>query len=1177
MARVWTPEQTKAIETRGKTLLVSAAAGSGKTSTLTERIIRSITDKGIRADLSRMLIVTFTRASAADMKKKISEALAEAIARDPRDKHLATQMMFLESAKISTIDSFYYDLVKSNFAALSLPGNLRIGDSSEMTLLYRNELESVIERFYNEEPDFPWFMEHFSSLRNSSSAVSIFLSVYQSLLSYKDGIELLQKYEREVAPSPERGFFDTPHGVYIKKQALSRLAHCISVLEAACEHFSLSDNPKLAANYLPAFQNDLDTALAVKAAILEGSYEKAKDLLDAYKPLSLKVVKGELDEMTKRYKKELRDEVKKILSELGDDFFAWTPDELTLLANKYAAVLHMLYRLLSEFEARLMEEKRASGVFDFADIRRFAMMLTVKENGEPTELALAYRERFDEIYIDEYQDVDEVQDLIFRTIAKENNRFMVGDIKQSIYGFRGANSEVFAGYKKGFPLLGADGVTGNNASIFMSDNFRCDESIVKFSNLVFSHLFSVCGESIGYQKEDDLRFSKPVSPNQPRTKVTLALVGKKDPDVPKSPLKTPYDEAYWIATEIERLVGKEKKADGSLIQYRDVTVLMRGKTDLPVIKEVFDRFSIPNKSNEISDFFENPDVLLILSLLSSIDNPRRDVSLAGALRSPFFGFTMDDLVAIRRNAENGLSLYDDLLKAAENETEPLGQKCKRFADTLTYWRHKAQTLPTSKLLKKLYRDLSVMSLSGGKSENLLRLYEYARSYEASGYKGLGSFISYVNELIERGTTLANNDGDKDINAVSLMTIHHSKGLEFPVCFLYGCGKSTQPPNGDGLIFDPHLGFAFWLRDESGFGKLASPFKHAVAARSEETEQEGLIRVLYVALTRARERLYLTAAVPDPDKLFANAADLARFSDPYSLLTAKSYLKWITAALHGKHTDDVLQIVQVDKIHSLPTPVSQETSREEKEILPDEALKATLLERFRFVYPYEHISDLPAKLSVSRLYPEVLDEEEELSLLDDSFLMPESLISTKKANAAERGTATHTFLQFCNLEFAKKYGVKEELARLVEHRFLDPKMADIVNVRQLERFFESDLFSRIRTAKRVWREQRFNILLPAADFTAEEEKKQLLVDETIAVQGVIDLFFEEENGDVILVDYKTDHLTDDELRDPTLAMKKLAERHSEQVAYYAKAIEQMCGKPPRERLIYSLPLGNTLAL
>lgn len=1175
MARTWTSEQQKAIETRGKTLLVSAAAGSGKTSTLTERIIRSITDKNIRADLSRMLIVTFTRASAADMKKKISEALAEAIAKDPSDRHLATQMMLLDSAKICTIDSFYYDLVKTNFSALSLPGDLRIGDSSEMALLYRNELEAVIERFYNEEPDFPPFIEHFTTLRNSESAVNIFLSVYQKVLSYREGLALLERYANDLTLSHGTDFFRTPHGIYAKKSTLARLEHCISVLEAACEHFTLSENPTIAPNYLPAFQNDLDTALAVKDALVRGSYEDVKARLDAYTPLALgRGVRG-ADELTVRYKG-LRDDVKGSLLEIKNTYFAFSAEELSLLASKYACVLRMMHRVLSEFEDRLFEEKRARGVFEFADIRRFAMKLTVKENGEPTDLALAYRERFDEIYIDEYQDVDEVQDLIFRTISKDNNRFMVGDIKQSIYGFRGANSDVFAGYKKTFPILAGGSQAGDAASVFMSDNFRCDENIVKFSNLVFSHLFSVCGENIGYQKEDDLKFSKLVPPDCQPQRVILALTGNEDPSMPKSPLKAPYDEAYWIATEIRRLVGKEKKADGSPIQYRDVTILSRGKRDFPILKDVLDRFSIPSKSDEITDFFENPDVLLILSLLCSIDNPRRDVSLAGTLRSPFFGFTMDDLVVIRRGGTGELSLYDDLVEVAKDKDSALGQKCKRFVDTLAYWRHKARSLPTSKLLKKLYRDLSVLSISNGKSENLLRLYEYARGYEASGYRGLNSFVAYVNELIERGTTLENNEGDKDINAVSIMTVHHSKGLEFPVCFLYGCGKDSSGGGKDDLIFDPTLGFAFWLRDESGFGKIDTPFKHAITARSEALGREEEMRILYVALTRARERLYLTASVSKPDKLWETAASLAQFSDPYSLLDTRSYLKWITAAIYGKATEDILTVVRVDKIYELPTLVSQETSAKE-EPLPDRELQALLEKRFNFVYPYEHVSDLPAKLSVSKLYPTVLDEEEELSLYEDTFLLPESLITAEKASAAERGTATHTFLQFCDFEFAKRNGVREELARLVEKCFIDKRMAEIVNVRQLERFFESDLFSRMRAAKRLWREQRFNILLPAVEFTSETEKKDLLQNENIAVQGVIDLFFEEENGNIVLVDYKTDYLTEEERQDPALAMKKLAERHGEQVTYYAKAIELMCGKAPAERLIYSLPLGNTLAL
>ncbi len=1167
MGRTWTTAQQKAIETRNKTLLVSAAAGSGKTSTLTERIIRSITDENIRADLSRMLIVTFTRASAADMKRKISEALSDAIAKDPENRHLADQMMLLESARISTIDSFYFDLVKSNATSLGIPENLRIADSSEISLLYRSEMEALVDVFYEKEPAFADFIENFTTIGNPASAIDTFLSVYQSLLSYQDGITLLCRYEAQLREAAKKDFLDTVYGETAKTQALAALDYLGNILQSAIHHFEHADNPKLITNYLPAFAADLETVNAAKKAILANSYEEAKLCFAQYTPMSLKAVK-DLDGDSLRYKA-LRDTVKKLLPSLGNKYFAFDPDEIAFLMQKTADVTEILYRFLQEFDNNVFAEKMAGNICDFADIRRFALKLTVKENGEPTDLALSYRERFDEIYIDEYQDVDEVQDLIFRSIAGSRGRFMVGDIKQSIYGFRGANPSVFADYKKSFPLL-ENAEESDTASIFMSNNFRCDKTVVDFSNLIFSYLFSGCGENIGYTPEDDLIFSKRTE-KEPH-KVVLALTANEEAKE-ESPLKAPYDEAVFIASEITRLVKEESKADGTPIRYEDITVMMRAKTDLTILEEVFERFGIPCQSGEETDFFENSDVLLMLAFLTSIDNPRRDISLAGVLRSPFFGFNMDDLIAIRKSGDGECSLYDDLLRVAEEEGT-LPKKCRDFLKTLGAWRHKAMTLPTSKLLKTLYRDMSVMSLSGSKSENLLRLYEYARSYESGIFKGLSSFVSYVNELIARGTKLESGEGESAENAVSIITIHHSKGLEFPVCFLYGCGKRFNTSSRENLKFDPDLGIGLKLHDESGFGQIDTPVRRAIMDRRAAAEREEEMRVLYVAFTRARERLYLTAAVSDPNKFRMRAENLALFSSAYSILAANSFLDWVMAALYGKQTEDILTTQEVPKIHTLPrTVMTPETEKERPEA--DPALLNTLKERFTFQYPYKHISELPAKLSVSKLYPTVLDETEELVLSDESFLLPDSLLSIQNATAAERGTATHTVLQFCNFDFAAKYGIEEEISRLCEHKFIDPKIAKIVNLAQLKRFFESKLFARIQKAKRVFREQRFNILLPATEFT--EDKKALLEGETIAVQGVIDLFFEEENGDIVLVDYKTDYLTPDELKDPDMAQRKLAERHGEQIRYYAKAIALMCGKEPTEKLIYSLPLADTLTL
>ncbi len=1201
MARKWTDAQLKAIETKNKTVLVSATAGSGKTTTLTERIIQSLTNEASPADLSKILVVTFTRASAADMKKKISDALSDAVNKNPHSSHLANQMMLLESAKISTIDSFYYDMVQSNAASLGIPETIRIADESEMSLLYRTEMENTIEEMYKDDASFSYFMENFSTMANIKSAVKTFISVYQNVLSYQEGIHLLCNFEEKLRIAATQPFFDTDYGKHFKKQVSDALEHIGKILDRTIDCFTHCDNAKVLEKYMPAVVSDRKTVIAAKAALAEDSYTKAKEIFDRYVPVSLgRGSVGDIDYDTKRYKDMRAKEVKDKLIDIRKNYFFATEDELSKLIMKTADITNTLYHLLERFEKRILKEKMAMGVCDFADIRRFALQLTVDENGAPTELADSYRERFDHIYIDEYQDVDEVQDLIFRAIARPKSRFMVGDIKQSIYSFRGANPSVFAGYKGGsFPLLGTSTEEDENVSIFMSDNFRCDKPVIDFSNLIFRYLFSHCGENIGYTvsddgiSPDDLVFSKDMKGRTPK-KVVLALTAneekkndKKKQDEPaekrteEEALHSGYDQAVWIATEIQRLIRDEKeefdtdekKKGHQKFFYKDITVMIRSNTDLPILEEVFEHFYIPCQCREKINFFENPDVLLMLSFLNTIDNPHRDISLAGTLRSPFFGFTMDELIAIRQGNEKDGSLYDNLLKCAEEDTL-LAKKCQDFLAVLTRLRHKAMTLPASKLLKSVYREMSVMSLSGSRSANLLRLYEYARSYEGSVFKGLSSFISYVNELIERDTLLESDGGTSGIDAVSIVTIHKSKGLEYPVCFLYGIDKKFNDANQENLKFDARYGIGLKLCDTSGFGKLDTPIYRTITDQKHIQNREEEMRILYVALTRAVERLYLVAAVSDPEKLRTNAENRAEFSSSYSIgMKTNCYIDWITAAIHNKPTNDFLTVVEVPKINTLPKRDIKKTDEEE---IPeaDQRLLEILKERFAFQYPYKRISEIPAKISVSKLHPRVLDETEELTLSDETFLLPDSLIGAEQASGAEKGTATHTVLQFCNFEFAEKYGIREEIERLCEHRFIDPNMAKIVNTVQLEKFFRSSLYKRIKNAKKLWREQRFNILLPAAEFT---EEKELFRNETVAVQGVIDLFFEDENGNIVLVDYKTDYLTPEELRNRDLAAKKLIERHSKQLSYYEKAIEQMCGKKPIETLIYSLPLANTLTL
>ena len=1186
----WTEAQLSAINTCGKTLLVSAAAGSGKTATLTERIIRSLTREEAPADLSRLLVVTFTRAAAADLKAKISTALSDALASDPANRHLASQIMLLGSAKICTIDSFYYDILKSNFQKLSLPGNLRIAETAEMALLYRAVMEDVIEDFYASDPDFEDFVDHFADVRSTDRITDIFISIYETLLSFREGVDMLASCERQLRASLTVDFFETPYGQAAKEEIVATLSYFRNIMLTAEAHFE--NDVKLSANYLPSFRHDRLTVEKVLTLVEENNYAEAREVLLAHKPISLKAVR-DCDEYTVRLK-DMRTDAQKQLKALKSDFFDPSPEEIADHMTTTAEVCGVAHRFLSAFDKKLLQEKLQRGLCDFSDIRRFVMKLIINEDGSPTPLALDLRERFDEIYIDEYQDTDEVQDLIFRTIAKPNNRFMVGDIKQSIYGFRGAEPSIFASYKRSMPLLGS---TDSDAySIFMSNNFRCDENIIRFSNLISSYLFTNCGESIEYTHDDDLIFSKKPPFDEytsPRVVVALAQSTEKEEVEDEEEATAEDPEALYIVSEIKRLLT-ECKADGTPIRPSDIAILMRNKAPMADLMDMLLRAGIPACSSEERSFFENPDVLLLLSLLSTIDNPQKDVPLTGTLCSPFYGFTLDDIVTIRHSVEENLSLFDAVEAYAKNENG-LAAKCCTFLASLSLWRERARALPVDRLLRELYRDFAVLSMRDASESNLLRLYEYARGFESGGFRGLYGFIRYINQVIDSGTKIGSEGGDSGADAVRLISIHHSKGLEFPVCFIYGTAKKFNVNfKRDRIQFAPAIGIGFCLHDESGLGYYDTPVRRAIINQKSRLEREEEMRVLYVAMTRARERLYVTAKVKDPDKHYEKAKNIAEFGKAYGIIKATSYLDWILAAIaNGGGTDALASVLSFrivsdgiipDAIES--EPACEEASAEISTPEADEALVAILKERFSFVYPFEHISDLPAKLSVSALYPAVLDESGDDTslesadldeLFEEAFTIPESFSIKTRASAADRGTATHTFLQFCDFDRVLASGVKEELARLAEARFMTREDAELVSVRQLEVFFEGSLFARLKKAKKVYREQRFNIFLPASDFTEDKEKAALLQDETIAVQGVIDLFFEEEDGSIVLCDYKTDYLTREEMAAPPLAAAKLQARHAQQLSYYAKAIEAMLGKAPDEVLIYSLPLGDSVKI
>ena len=1196
MAREWTNAQKAALGERDRTLLVSAAAGSGKTAVLTERIIRSLTDTENPADISRILIVTFTRAATGELRTRIAKALSAALAEDPDNTHLTRQLMLLGGAHISTIDSFYLDLVRANFAAAGFPPAFRLADDTELVSLRRELMNDTVDQMLAEVPDFSLVSDIFSDLRTETALTETLLSIADRLQKFPESIDILLRSADEMERGKEHPL-DTAWGeCYLFEvralalRGVTLFSHALSLFGAATP-----DN-KAGLKFAPLYGEIKERCEALLAATDVRDYARIRELLIS--PFTHALGRHKLlqpltpeEEAIRLLCEDFRSQSKwkKIAASLG----AFSPEEVGVSAAEGAAALRLLHETLRRYLSRYGEEKHRRALAEFTDVSRAAYRLLVDATGAPTPLAREISLRYDAIYIDEYQDTDAMQDATFRAISTPRNRFMVGDIKQSIYRFRGAQPAIFADYRKRFPALAACDKDAAEATVFMSDCFRCDESVIRFSNTVSGFLFANSADSIGYTKEDDLTFSKPAPHANEKCRVLLI---DPTPSDEKDEEDEGDAEARLVALEIKRLLDGGKKADGKPITPADIAVMMRSTKHARPIARALAAYGIPTNDTSRFNLFESPEVLCVYSLLAAIDNPFRDVSLAATLRSPFFGFSLDELVHLRAGADRALSLYETL-SAAEIKDTALAEKVASTLARIKLFREKARTLPVDRFLRYIYRETGVLSFGGYESgtkksrrANLYRLYEYARGFEANGFKGLYQFVRYIDDIMENGTKIPANEGERD--AVSLITIHHSKGLEYPVCFIVGTASTLNSDDTKpALLADEKLGCSLKLPNAGAFSRTNTFFRAATALALKRQNREEEMRVLYVAMTRARERLIVTArAHGSAEKLLAKSAAAAVLPAAYFTDTGNSYLEWILTALATTDHSAFAEVTLIPEAE-IPTPADALGAASEAEppaVTEDEAkILATLASRFNFTYAYEHLTRLPAKLSVSRLSPVALDVYD-----NDSATTPDALSAAdvdrllhsfertprfgkKEADAAARGTATHEFMQFCDFARAEQIGVRAELDRLIAEKFLPAEHREAVRIEELEAFFKSNFYASLKAAGQVWRETRFHIFLPAADFTKDPAFIAELGEEKLPIQGVIDLFYTDAEGRLILCDYKTDRLTPAELRDPRLAAKALSARHGQQLAYYARALQEICGKAPDKIYIYSLPLGDAV--
>ena len=635
--------------------------------------------------------------------------------------------------------------------------------------------------------------------------------------------------------------------------------------------------------------------------------------------------------------------------------------------------------------------------------------------------------------------------------------------------------------------------------------------------------------------------------------------------------------------------GKEKNADGKLIVPGDIAILYRSNAMVAYLSEALRKRRILCSEGGGDEYFENPDVLLVLSLLNTIDNPHRDIHLAATLMSPLFEFTLDELIAIRLEASTSFSLYDALVEYSARQGD-LAQKCKSFDETLSDLSRKSVALPVDRFLRVLFES-EIFAASGlfadrnnyGEGGNLLRLYDYARTFESASFKGLYNFIEFINTLIENDQKLEVAQKSRSDDRVTLTTIHHSKGLEFPVCFICGTGrrKNMTEIYKNSMLYEYPAGVALKITDGTGFARINTPLREAISKRKFIRENEEEMRVLYVAMTRARERLYITATTKKDEETLLTEAHMRSVNRcEYSVKHCMSFLEWILMPFEHASAYECANLKFVAAENSNPSGASDEQvqTAPTKSVKADTALYETLKEKFAFDYGYDELLKIPAKLSVSKLYPDVLDASDtsfDLFDADTKTRVPDIFVTGKvsRASASERGTATHLFFQFCDFKRAEAKGADEELARLVEKRFIPENMAELIYKNELQLFTESELFAKIRNADRIVREQRFNLLFPASAFSADPALMKKLEGETLAVQGVIDLILITSDGNIELYDYKTDRLTHGELCSSELGRRKMNELHGLQLSYYAHAVSELFGKECSRIAVYSTHSGK----
>jgi len=1184
----WTPNQQNAIEARNGAVLVSAAAGSGKTAVLVERVIDMITDPENPIDADRFLVVTYTRAAAAEMKDRIAARIDELLKSDPLNKDLHRQQLLLSRAKISTIHSFCSDLAREFFYTLDIPADFRIAEEQELSILKETAINNVFERRYiDSDSDFLNTLEAFSSVRDDSALQSVVLKLYEFLRSHP--FPELWLEEKAAMFNPDLRPNETQWGKVVLSHTIMTVEFMKNINDLSLK--MLPEEPKLLeAKFGECIRNDAEFISYLKQCVEEENWDNIGYALDNYSFGTLSTPKGYKDNYTKNVIAAYRDTIKAIVGDLKK-FYSISSEECRREIGELAPIVKCLFGIIKSFGEEYEMLKKERSVADFSDLEHWTLRLLVRSTNNgivTTDIAKEVSSRFDYVMVDEYQDVNNIQDTIFKAVSDNDRKlFVVGDVKQSIYRFRQAMPEIFIRRKNRYKPYSSENKQ-YPAKIILDRNFRSRKGVTDAVNFVFGNIMSEQVGDIDYTEEEML-VPGATYDSDSGTEVSYHLLGTKNSETKNKDI----DEAHYIG----RLINEMKetnyvydKGERRKPEYSDFCVLMRGVKDhANIYSEELQKMGIPSVS-EISDsFFERKEIRIMMSLLQIIDNPVRDIPLAAVMLSPIFGFTPDDLAAIRTNFPRG-SLYSAVLGEVDNGNENVS----RFVDTLSRFRRMAAELPTDELINRIYAETSFPEIVSAEKDgeyrkkNLRLLSVYAKSYEESGYRGLGGFVRFIDKLKERDGELesAQRPSYDNGGAVRIMTIHKSKGLEFPFCIVAGLSRKINTDSSEEVLLHNELGIGIKQKDNKRFCKYTTMPREAVALEIKRNEMSEELRVFYVALTRAREHLILVTTVSDTTKYLTGIAEKLAFDEritPYSVSSAKSLGDWAAQCLlvhpdsaqirtdagytggysHIKAKPWDVHIVEdiTELYKSEQTGQTHEETQENTDVdqsLRDKAkaeYKEHLQRTLSAEYKYAELTKIPLKVSASEL------SHRETEKTFRAVSKPDFL-KDKKISGAQKGTAMHTFVQYCDFEKAAA-DIDSEVQRLTENGFITSVQADCLDNDSLKAFFESDLMNRILSSDNTEREYRFTVEIPAGE--ADKTLEYPYSEEPIILQGAVDCMFE-ENGQMVIVDYKTDRVS---------SAEELSQMYSKQLQLYKMAVEQITGKTVSQCLLYSFKLGECI--